>query len=177
MDTLFVTILNMSITGSIVIAAVIIIRFFLKKLPKKYSYLLWSVVAFRLCVPVSFESIISIFQFKPLQAYSNNVIADSGVMSYVSMPETTVTSPQAVTPVQNTANVLDMTELQRSVVITDVLPYVWLAGVILFAVYGVISYIRLSKRLSASIKYIDNIYQSDSTVYIWNNETKNLCAF
>ena len=162
MDTLFVTILNMSITGSIVIAAVIIIRFFLKKLPKKYSYLLWSVVAFRLCVPVSFESIISIFQFKPLQAYSNNVIADSGVMSYVSMPETTVTSPQAVTPVQNTANVLDMTELQRSVAITDVLPYVWLAGVILFAVYGVISYIRFSKRLSASIKYIDNIYQSDS---------------
>ena len=52
MDTLFVTILNMSITGSIVIAAVIFIRFFLKKLPKKYSYLLWSVVAFRLCVPV-----------------------------------------------------------------------------------------------------------------------------
>ncbi len=162
MDTLFVTILNMSITGSIVIAAVIFIRFFLKKLPKKYSYLLWSVVAFRLCVPVSFESIISIFQFKPLQAYSNNVIADSGVMSYVSMPETTVTSPQAVTPVQNTANVLDMTELQRSVAITDVLPYVWLAGVILFAVYGVISYIRLSKRLSASVRYIDNIYQSDS---------------
>ncbi len=162
MDTLFVTILNMSITGSIVIAAVIIIRFFLKKLPKKYSYLLWSVVAFRLCVPVSFESIISIFQFKPLQAYSNNVIADSGVMTYVSMPETTVTSPQAVTPVQNTANVLDMTELQRSVAITDVLPYVWLAGVILFAVYGVISYIRLSKRLSASVRYIDNIYQSDS---------------
>lgn len=161
MNTLFNTIINMSITGSVVIAAVIIIRFLLKKLPKKYSYLLWSVVAFRLCVPVSFESIISIFQFKPLQAHPGNVTPDSGVMPYVPMPETAATAPQAAAPVQNTANVLGMTEVQQTVTITDVLPYVWLAGVVLFALWGIVSYIRFNGLLSSSIKYIDNIYQSD----------------
>lgn len=161
MNTLFNTIINMSITGSVVIAAVIIIRFLLKKLPKKYSYLLWSVVAFRLCVPVSFESIISIFQFKPLQAHPGNVTPDSGVMPYVPMPETAATAPQAAAPVQNTANVLGMTEVQQTVTITDVLPYVWLAGVVLFALWGIVSYIRFNGLLSSSVKYIDNIYQSD----------------
>lgn len=161
MNTVFNTIINMSITGSIVIAAVIIIRFLLKKLPKKYSYLLWSVVAFRLCVPVSFESIISIFQFKLLQAHPKNAVSESGVMPYVPMPETAATAPQAAAPVQNTANVLGMTEVQQTVTITDVLPYVWLAGVVLFALWGIVSYIRFNGLLSSSVKYIDNIYQSD----------------
>ena len=42
---LFPEILNMSLTGSIVILAVLVIRFFLRKAPKKWSYLLWLVVA------------------------------------------------------------------------------------------------------------------------------------
>lgn len=162
MNTLFNTIINMSITGSIVIAAVIIIRFLLKKLPKKYSYLLWSVVAFRLCVPVSFESIISIFQFKPLQAHPGNVTPDSGVMPYVPMPEPKAAPlPQTTAPLQGGSNIAEMAEVQQTVTITDVLPYVWLAGVVLFALWGIVSYIRFNGILSSSVKYIDNIYQSD----------------
>ena len=45
---LFSLVLNMSITASVVIAAVISVRFMLKKQPKIYSYVLWSVVLFRL---------------------------------------------------------------------------------------------------------------------------------
>ncbi len=162
MNTLFNTIINMSITGSVVIAAVIIIRFLLKKLPKKYSYLLWSVVAFRLCVPVSFESIISIFQFKPLQAHPKNAVSESGVMPYVPMPEPkTAPLPQMTAPPQGGSNIAEMAEVQQTVTITDVLPYVWLAGVVLFALWGIVSYIRFNGFLSSSVKYIDNIYQSD----------------
>lgn len=162
MNTLFNTIINMSITGSVVIAAVIIIRFLLKKLPKKYSYLLWSVVAFRLCVPVSFESIISIFQFKPLQAHPKNAVSESGVMPYVPMPEPkTAPLPQMTAPLQGGSNIAEMAEVQQTVTITDVLPYVWLAGVVLFALWGIVSYIRFNGFLSSSVKYIDNIYQSE----------------
>lgn len=162
MNTLFNTIINMSITGSIVIAAVIIIRFLLKKLPKKYSYLLWSVVAFRLCVPVSFESIISIFQFKPLQAHPKNAVSESGVMPYVPMSDPKVAPlPQTTAPQQGGSNIAEMAEVQQTVTITDVLPYVWLAGVVLFALWGIVSYIRFNGILSSSVKYIDNIYQSD----------------
>ncbi|QHQ60403.1 penicillin binding protein [Anaerocolumna sedimenticola] len=65
METLFLNIFNMSITAGYVILAVLLIRFLLKKAPKKYSYLLWSVVLFRLICPVSFTSVFSIFQTKP----------------------------------------------------------------------------------------------------------------
>ncbi|MBQ3154324.1 MAG: peptidase M56, partial [Clostridia bacterium] len=61
MLTVFETILEMSLTASIVILVVMLARMLLSKAPKKYAYLLWLVVAFRLCVPFSFESSISIF--------------------------------------------------------------------------------------------------------------------
>lgn len=65
METLLLKILNISITASYVIITVVIIRFLLKRTPKKYSYLLWTVVLFRLICPISFSSAFSIFQIKP----------------------------------------------------------------------------------------------------------------
>jgi len=59
--TLFETILNMSFTAGIVILALLFVRLFMKKAPRKFCYLLWLVVAFRLVIPFSFESSISIF--------------------------------------------------------------------------------------------------------------------
>ena len=61
MASVFETVLNMSMTASVVILAVLLVRVFMKKAPRKFCYLLWLVVAFRLVVPFSFESSISIF--------------------------------------------------------------------------------------------------------------------
>ncbi len=61
MASIFETVLNMSMTASVVILAVLLVRVFMKKAPRKFCYLLWLVVAFRLVVPFSFESSISIF--------------------------------------------------------------------------------------------------------------------
>ena len=82
MSNLFYTVLNMSITSSIIIALVIIIRLFFKNLPKKYSYILWSVVGFRLCVPYSFKSIISLFNIGSA-INSNPIKTDNNKLSYV----------------------------------------------------------------------------------------------
>lgn len=62
MSRLFLNILNMSLTASYCIITVIILRLFLKKQPKLFSYLLWSVVLFRLLCPVSFSSSYSLLQ-------------------------------------------------------------------------------------------------------------------
>ena len=59
MDQLYEHILNMSITGSYVIVFIIVARLFLRKVPKIFSYALWSVVLFRLLCPFSIESIFS----------------------------------------------------------------------------------------------------------------------
>ena len=55
LDKLFMSILDLTKTGSIVILAVIAVRFFLKKAPKVISYALWAVVLFRLLCPVTLE--------------------------------------------------------------------------------------------------------------------------
>ena len=62
---LFLKILNMSYIGSIVILFILAVRMLLKKAPKKYSYLLWSIALFRLVIPFSFESILSLIPVNP----------------------------------------------------------------------------------------------------------------
>lgn len=51
---LFLKVLNMSITASVVILFVLAARFLLRRLPKIFSYLLWGIVIFRLICPFSF---------------------------------------------------------------------------------------------------------------------------
>ena len=77
MANLFLTILDMSITASYVILAILVVRLLLKKAPKKYSYYLWAVAAFRLICPVSFEAVFSLF--KPL-----DIPVQNNAMAYVS---------------------------------------------------------------------------------------------
>ena len=60
MSTVFIKLLNMSITASWMILAVILARLLLKKAPKWITCLLWGLVAVRLICPFSFESIFSL---------------------------------------------------------------------------------------------------------------------
>lgn len=50
---LFPMILNMSLTASVVILLVLLVRLALRRAPKVFSYALWAVVLFRLLCPVS----------------------------------------------------------------------------------------------------------------------------
>lgn len=64
MDKLFLSVFNMSLTASLVIAAIMLARIPLKKAPKTISYALWAVAGFRLVFPFSFESVFSLIPFK-----------------------------------------------------------------------------------------------------------------
>ena len=64
MQAIFAKILNMSLTGSIVIAVVLLARLLLKRAPKIYAYALWAVVLFRLLCPLSTTAGLSVL--KPL---------------------------------------------------------------------------------------------------------------
>lgn len=52
MVKIFLTVLNMSLTASVVILAVILVRLLLKRSPRIFSYLLWLVVLIRLICPL-----------------------------------------------------------------------------------------------------------------------------
>ena len=84
MVAVFSQILNMSMTGSIVILLVMLARILLKRSPKIFSYALWSVVLFRLLCPVSFSAPVSILS--GLQPEATAVSDAVSVVSY--LPDT-----------------------------------------------------------------------------------------
>src|SRR5699024_9578921 len=60
MTVLFLQIVNLSISASWLIAAVLVLRLLLKKAPRWISVLLWGLVAIRLVCPFSIESALSL---------------------------------------------------------------------------------------------------------------------
>ena len=158
MNNLFYTVLNMSITSSIIIALVIIIRLLFKNLPKKYSYILWSVVGFRLCVPYSFKSIISLFNIGSV-INNNPIKTDNNRLSYV---DKTSIIPQSI-GASSTASNTD------TITLSAVLPYIWLGIVIIILAVSIIKYLKCKNTLKGSERISDNIYYSDkiSTPFIF----------
>lgn len=60
METVFLKLLNMSLTGSCAVMLAFVARLLLKKAPKLYSYWLWCIVFFRFACPFSLKSIFSL---------------------------------------------------------------------------------------------------------------------
>lgn len=169
MQNIFTFVLNMSITSCYVILAVIIIRLFLIKAPKKYSYFLWSVVGFRLAIPVSFQSVFSLFSLAPFDVSTaqNNT---AGTMDYIPVN----IDPNAVSTNVNVgmANVntiindaLYNASVNSDINITErfinIFSYIWIIGVASIILYGIISYCVMRRNLSNAVWQKYNIYESD----------------
>ena len=60
MSEFFLNIVNMSISASWIVLAVLLLRLLLKKAPKWINGILWGIVGLRLIMPFSFESIFSL---------------------------------------------------------------------------------------------------------------------
>lgn len=164
MTDLFETVLNMSITGTVVIFVVILVRLLLKKAPKKYSYALWGLVGFRLCCPFSFKSIISIFNFNPIQS-QREIVTNNGTMNYIGTP-TAINPPvnqDIATEIAPAPNGITATAGTTSPVdfFTDAAPYLWLMGIAVLIIYAIVSFARLKFRLSTATNYDSNIFQSE----------------
>lgn len=148
----------MSITGSVVILVVILARFLLNSVAKKYSYILWSIVGFRLCCPVSFKSVVSLFNINPFQE-PNEIVTDSGRMNYIDAPINFQTP-------NTDAEIIGGADMPKSIAVEntfyDFIAYIWLIGLISLILYGLISYIKTRKQLSTATKKYDNIYQSEN---------------
>ncbi len=84
--------LNMSMTASLIIVAVLVVRLFLKKAPKVFSYALWAVVLFRLLCPVSVASdfsLLGVFQVP---------VAQNGALEYIPVDIVHMENPQVTLP-------------------------------------------------------------------------------
>lgn len=165
MNAVFLDLVNQSITAGYVILAVLIIRVLLRKAPKRYSYMLWSVVAFRLCIPFSFSSVFSLFS---LNLGKREVVSKQYGSALQYVTEQMTVSQAGISQIGEQAAepgsyagfpmVQDNSPVQTLVRAGMIL---WLLGMAVFVIYSAISYIRLKKRMDTAVLLEKNVYQSD----------------
>ena len=157
MSGIFLKLLNLSISASWLVLVVLALRLMLKRAPKWVNVLLWGMVALRLMLPFSIESALSLIpsaetlspevvQFDPAPTITSGVtIIDNAVNP--SLSESFAAAPLAsVNPLY---------------VWTYLAGWVWLIGLAAMLAYALVSYLRLRRRVSASIPLRENIYVCD----------------
>lgn len=154
MDKLFSTVLNMSLTGSLVILPVLLVRLLLKRFPKIFSYALWSVVLFRLLCPLSLSAPVSFLKvLKP--------------EIRVATPGTTVVSflPGDVPAFSEDPSGQDIpvrpSQENKPVDRASFVPALWLSGVAVLGLSGLGQYLRLRKKLVDAVPLERDIYWAD----------------
>lgn len=161
--------LRMSLTAGIVILVVILIRFLMRKLPKKFSYMLWAAVGFRLLCPISIESKFSIFNAKPATQATAQIERSEIYTNYIrnASPVTHMhMAGQPMTQVRETAQnvtVPEVTEAVSKVPAVDihtVMLIVWAVVAALIVGYAAYHLVRLKLKLRDANKIEKGIYES-----------------
>lgn len=161
MRNLFSVVLNMSMTGSIVILLVMLARLILKRAPKIFSYALWAVVLFRLLCPVAITAPVS-----ALNALEPKVqeASESTSVIYFIPAEVNQNPDFTFIPAENQSGTepvqAEESEHTRLDLMT-VASYVWLAGTGIMIAYSVIQYVRLRLKLIGAMAYRGNVYRAD----------------
>ena len=142
----------MSLTGSLVILLVLLGRLVLRKQPKTFSYALWAVVLFRLLCPVSISAPVSALEVvSPVVEQTTQTVSR---VSYVQQELQLL--PQVPQSTGDTA-----VAVKKAVGPGTVAAWVWLAGVGIMCLSGLLSYERLRHRLVGASPWRGNILLSD----------------
>ena len=160
MNELFLKIINMSISASWLVLAVLILRFVLKKAPKWINVLLWGIVAIRLICPFSFESTLSLIpsaETIPLNIGMDTTPTINSGISAINNAVNPIIS-QSNTPMAGAS----INPLQITIGIYE---YIWIFGMIALALYTAISYWRLRRKVDTAVRYKDNIFQSENVSF------------
>lgn len=162
MEAVFFRLLNLSLMASLMVVVVLILRLLLRKAPKWIFCALWGLVALRLLIPVSIESRASLMPTaEPIPYSAVQYTPVSPVQPVLPLVTETVTpapvAPQPVTPSASNTVAAEVPALS----VMDILPWVWLAGVLAMLGYGLGSYGILHRRLRTAVRDEDNLWLSD----------------
>ena len=165
MSEVFLNIVNMSISASWLVLAVLLLRLVLKKAPKWVNVLLWGLVAIRLILPFSIESALSLIP--STEAIPERVITDLVVAVPTETPRFDVPNQdQTDAPVRDEIDDQDTVDVaspeKPGIPAVTVLTTVWAAGVGAMLIYTAFSYLLLRRRVATAVRLRGNIYQSES---------------
>lgn len=159
--------LNMSLTASVAIVFVLMLRLLLKKAPKVISYALWSIVLFRLICPISVESAFSLFGLLDVPVSTNGTMASR--IEYIPTDIVHAEYPTVILPVPDIKDAVNGALPQgEEQLVADPLEapvaiatYVWMTGLLVMGVYAAVSYRRLRSKLVTASHLEKNIYLAD----------------
>ncbi len=151
MEACFLGVLSKSWTGSLVILIVLLARLLLKKLPKGFSYLLWSAVLVQLLCPFSFQNPLSL-----LPARYQTLPSQQGIPSLQT----------GIGNIFSAASTVDLGSSQHSWLWW--LSILWCAGMIFFLLLNFVHLLLLRQKLRGSIRMEGRVYLSDgiSTAFV-----------
>lgn len=158
MAAVFLKLLNLSISASWLVLAVLVLRLVSKRSPKWMNVLLWGMVALRLMLPFSIESALSLIP--SAETLSPEVVRFD--------PAPTITSgvefiDNAVNPsLSESFAAAPLASVNPLYVWTYLAGWVWLIGLGAMLLYALVSYLRLRRRVSVSLCVRENIYLCDA---------------
>ena len=157
MSELFLKIVNMSISASWVVIAVLTLRFCLKKAPKWVNVLLWGIVAARMVFPFSIESVLSLIP--SAETISPTVMMEQTPSVQTGVPALNHVINPVISGSFTPAPGASANPLQIWI---PVLAGIWLFGIVALFLYSAVSYCRLRRKVCEAVILRDNIYQSEN---------------
>lgn len=180
LKNIFVYLLHNSIAVCVVILTVFAVRLFLRSAPKKYSYILWSIVGIYLLCPIRLSSPISIYSLINnvsdtfLEHHSlslnaknfadknktynekNQKTKDSNKSKFDNVSSTNKNQKTK----QNQNNTVGTENISQSLTVTTT-AYIWLCGCIVLLVRNLFLIWRTKQTVLMAIRRKDNIYESE----------------
>ena len=157
MSELFLKIVNMSISASWVVVAVLALRFCLKKAPKWVNVLLWGIVAVRMVFPFSIESVLSLIP--SAETISPTIMMEQSPSVQTGVPALNHVINPVIRGSFTPAPGASANPLQIWI---PVLTGIWLFGIAALFLYSAVSYWRLRRKVCEAVILRDNIYQSEN---------------
>ena len=169
MSSVFITVLNMSLTASYAAVMVMLVRFLLKRAPKVFSYALWLVVLLRLIIPVSFTSPVSLLPGETNVIPQDIVVSSKPAiktgLEVIDRPVNQVIQTSFTPAADQGTEQFESVNKAKTVTpigsVIEAAAVIWLLGIIMLLGYSFVSYFKLQQRLSLATLVSDNIYESD----------------
>lgn len=161
---------------TLVILAVLLVRLLLRRLPKKYSYLLWSVVGIRMLFQIQLPARFSLLS---LWHYMTQQISGSQLLTAPKQ----LTNMQKITDLQaGTQNLQPAGQLTTGQTVTgavqglsqtgakvgsgwdhllQICMLIWIAGMIVLLLYGILSYFKCRRMTVQAVHMEGNIWECD----------------
>lgn len=161
---------------TLVILAVLLVRLLLRRLPKKYSYLLWSVVGIRMLLKLQLPSrfgLLSLWHYMTQQISGSQLLTAPKQLTNMQK----ITDPQAgaqnlqpagqlITGQTVTGATQGLSQAGSGLgsgvnQILQICMLIWIAGMIVLLLYGILSYFKCRRMTVQAVHMEGNIWECD----------------